>query len=156
MNERNRRIEFLAARWMAARTTDAEEQELRRLLRSGDIPESLRDIAVLFEGFDALSEEQYPDERAGKRPDALAVSRELSRVEVHPLHRRNVWWGVAVAAALAVGIFVCAELLRKPYCYIDGQPVYDREIALQTPAYLDSFAALDATSQIVDELMENM
>lgn len=70
---------------MAARTTDAEEQELRRLLRSGDIPESLRDIAVLFEGFDALSEEQYPDERAGKRPDALAVSRELSRVEVHPL-----------------------------------------------------------------------
>lgn len=107
---------------MAARTTDAEEQELRRLLRSGDIPESLRDIAVLFEGFDALSEEQYPDERAGKRPDALAVSRELSRVEVHPLHRRNVWWGVAVAAALAVGIFVCAELLRKPYCYIDGQP----------------------------------
>lgn len=107
---------------MAAGRPTPRSRSSGRPAAVGDIPESLRDIAVLFEGFDALSEEQYPDERAGKRPDALAVSRELSRVEVHPLHRRNVWWGVAVAAALAVGIFVCAELLRKPYCYIDGQP----------------------------------
>ena len=60
-----------------------------------------------------------------------------------------------MAAAVVAGILVLAGLVREPYCYIDGRPVYDREVALQTTVYLDSFAALDATSQIVDELMEN-
>lgn len=155
MDERNRRIEELAARWMAARTTEAEEQELRHLLRSGEVPESLRDLAVLFEGFGALSRERMPDAGAARLLATDSSCRELSRAEVRPLHRlAAVWWGM-VAAAVAVGIFALAGLVREPYCYIDGRPVYDRETALQTTAYLDSFAALDTTSQIVDQLMEN-
>ena len=154
MDKQNRRIESLAARWMAARTTDAEEQELRRLLRSGEVPESLRDLAVLFEGLGALSGERMPDTDAAGRPAADSSCRELPRAETRPLHRlATVWWGMA--AAVVAGILVLAGLVREPYCYIDGRPVYDREVALQTTAYLDSFAALDATSQIVDELMEN-
>lgn len=154
MDKRNRRIESLAARWMAARTTDAEEQELRRLLRSGEVPESLRDLAALFEGLGALSGERMPDTGAAGRPAADSSCRELPRAEARPLHRlAAVWWGMA--AAVVAGILVLAGLVREPYCYIDGRPVYDREVALQTTAYLDSFAALDATSQIVDELMEN-
>lgn len=154
MDKRNRRIESLAARWMAARTTDAEEQELRHLLRSGEVPGSLRDLAVLFEGLGALSGERMPDTGAAGRPEADSSCRKLPRAEVRPQHRlAAVWWGMA--AAVVAGIFVLAGLVREPYCYIDGQPVYDREVALQTTVYLDSFAALDATSQIVDELMEN-
>ena len=136
---------------MAARTTDAEEQELRRLLRSGEVPESLRDLAALFEGLGALSARPRP--RAAPPPPDSSC-RELPRAEARPLHRlAAVWWGMA--AAVVAGILVLAGLVREPYCYIDGRPVYDREVALQTTAYLDSFAALDATSQIVDELMEN-
>lgn len=154
MDKRNRRIESLAARWMAARATDAEEQELRRLLRSGEVPESLRDLAALFEGLGALSGERMPDTGAAGRPAADSSCRKLPRAETRPLHRlAAVWWGMA--AAVVAGILVLAGLVREPYCYIDGRPVYDREVALQTTAYLDSFAALDATSQIVDELMEN-
>lgn len=145
---------------MAARTTDAEEQELRRLLRSGEVPESLRDLAALFEGLGALSGERMPDTGAAGRPAADSSCRELPRAEtrplrpLRPLHRlAAVWWGMA--AAVVAGILVLAGLVREPYCYIDGRPVYDREVALQTTVYLDSFAALDATSQIVDELMEN-
>lgn len=142
---------------MAARATDAEEQELRRLLRSGEVPESLRDLAALFEGLGALSGERMPDTGAAGRPAADSSSRELPRAEtrpLRPLHRlAAVWWGMA--AAVVAGILVLAGLVREPYCYIDGRPVYDREVALQTTAYLDSFAALDTTSQIVDELMEN-
>ena len=142
---------------MAARTTDAEEQELRRLLRSGEVPESLRDLAALFEGLGALFGERMPDTDAAGRPAADSSCRELRRAEtrpLRPLHRlAAVWWGMA--AAVVAGILVLAGLVREPYCYIDGRPVYDREVALQTTAYLDSFAALDATSQIVDELMEN-
>lgn len=142
---------------MAARATDAEEQELRRLLRSGEVPESLRDLAALFEGLGALSGERMPDTGAAGRPAADSSCRELPRAEtrpLRPLHRlAAVWWGMA--AAVVAGILVLAGLVREPYCYIDGRPVYDREVALQTTAYLDSFAALDTTSQIVDELMEN-
>lgn len=142
---------------MAARATDAEEQELRRLLRSGEVPESLRDLAALFEGLGALSGERMPDTGAAGRPAANSSCRELPRAEtrpLRPLHRlAAVWWGMA--AAVVAGILVLAGLVREPYCYIDGRPVYDREVALQTTAYLDSFAALDTTSQIVDELMEN-
>ena len=59
MNGRHERIERLAARWLAARTTEAEEHELRELLRTEtELPESLRDLAILFEGFGALAGER--------------------------------------------------------------------------------------------------
>ena len=53
------------------------------------------------------------------------------------------------------GIFVCADLLRKPYCYIDGVAVYDAEVAMQTTVYLESFSALEESGRMVDELIEN-
>ena len=52
-------------------------------------------------------------------------------------------------------IFVCADLLRKPYCYIDGVAVYDAEVAMQTTVYLESFSALEESGRMVDELIEN-
>ena len=64
---------------MAARATDAEEQELRRLLRSGEVPESLRDLAALFEGLGALSGERMPDTGAAGRPAADSSCRKLPR-----------------------------------------------------------------------------
>ena len=69
--------------------------------------------------------------------------------------RRRLFWSVAAAAVVALVLFLGAELLRKPYCYIDGKPVYDREIALQTTVYFDSFAILEAPDRLVDELIEN-
>ena len=61
-------IEELAARYFEARTTDAEERELRELSRVGDsgMTEELR---VLFGGLDALAGERMPvlTSRNGKR-----------------------------------------------------------------------------------------
>ena len=53
------------------------------------------------------------------------------------------------------GIFESADLLRKPYCYIDGVAVYDAEVAMQTTVYLESFSALEESGRMVDELIEN-
>ena len=75
MNGRHERIERLAARWLEARTTEAEERELRELLRTEtELPESLRDLAILFEGFGALAGERMPHDGAfapefAARPD---------------------------------------------------------------------------------------
>lgn len=177
MNERRKRIEELAARYFEARTTDAEERELRELSRVGDsgMTEELR---VLFGGLDALAGERMPVERetavgrlsaaeqgaAGERPHVPTGSRSAgrqlrmpgSRMPLRRSVRRFVpWWGVAAVAAVALGAFLCVELLREPYCYIDGRAVYDRETAMRTTAYLGSFAVLESPGRIVDDLLEN-
>ena len=171
MNERRKRIEELAARYFEARTTDAEERELRELSREGDsgMTEELR---VLFGGLDALAGERMLVERetavgrlsAAERPHVPSGSRPAGRQLRMPGSgmplRRSVrrfvpWWGVAAAAAVALGAFLCVELLREPYCYIDGRAVYDRETAMRTTAYLGSFAVLESPGRIVDDLLEN-
>ncbi len=175
MNERRKRIEELAARYFEARTTDAEERELRELSRVGDsgMTEELR---VLFGGLDALAGERMPVERgtavgrlsaaershvpSGSRPAGRQLRMPGSGMPLRRSVRRSVrrfvpWWGVAAAAAVALGAFLCVELLREPYCYIDGRAVYDRETAMRTTAYLGSFAVLESPGRIVDDLLEN-
>ena len=189
MNERHERIERLAERWLEARATDAEERELRELLRTTEgLPESLRELSLLFDGFGALAEERMPRSEApdgewalrsdekplrpfADRPDLPPESDSAAQPDDRTLssgrlsgpssvrnrygRRRRLFWSVAAAAVVALGLFLGAELLRKPYCYIDGKPVYDREIALQTTVYFDSFAILEAPDRLVDELIEN-
>lgn len=139
MNGRQERIERLAERWFAAQATDAEERELREWMwQRADVPESLREVHALLGGLDAL---------AGERSTGCWKP-------------RRVWyrvplWGVAAAAVVALGIFLFADLLRNPYCYIDGVAVYDAEVALQTTVYLESFSALEESGRMVDELIEN-
>ena len=180
-NERLERLERLAERWLAAGATDAEERELREGIRTaGELPEPLRGIRVLLEGFEALAGERMPAAAegdglcrgaAGPVPaPAPALCREDPHVPVPALHRegapqagrlcarsgrRGLRWGLALAAAAAValGLLLGAELLRKPYCYIDGRAVYDREVAMQATVYFEPLAALDTPNRLVDELI---
>lgn len=167
MNERQERIECLAERWFSGLTTDAEERELRELLRrEEDLPESLRDVALLFEGFGALAGECMPSAGTSGRmtsplvdvpqgPDPEPTCLPPERTNARSGRRMRLFWGGAAAAVAAVGLFLGVELLREPYCYIDGKPVYDREVALQATAYLDSFALLEMPDRLVDELIDN-
>ncbi len=181
MNERHERIERLAERWLEARTTEAEERELRELLRTTEeLPESLRELSLLFEGFGELAGEQMPRSEAPDRELTLLSDEKPLRplaegpdrppesmfaghpdVPVRSSDRklfgrqRRLFWSVAAAAVVLLGLFLGAELLRKPYCYIDGKPIYDKEIAMRTTRYFDSFAALEAPDRLVDELIEN-
>ncbi|WP_418981853.1 hypothetical protein [Alistipes sp.] len=133
-------IEALLERYFAAETTPDEERQLRGWFRAAkDLPPDLRYAQTLFAGLEELSEEQMP-RRAG-RPRLRRVLRPV--------------WYVAVAAVVAIGIFVGAELLRKPYCYIDGRAVYDRETALAATAYLDGLSRLDDPARMVDRLLDN-
>lgn len=146
--ERKERIDELLERYFEARTTPAEESELRGLLRDAESADALpAEMRLMLGGLEALSAERMPGtdtERQAPRP-----------VFVRTLMRRiSPWWGVVAAAVVAVGVFLCAGWLREPYCYIDGRPVYDREVAMQTTAYFDSFAALGAPERMVDDLLE--
>lgn len=83
------------------------------------------------------------------------AGRERSRERWKPRRAGRILplWGIA--AAVVIGLFVCADLLRKPYCYIDGVAVYDKEVALQTTVYLESFSAFEESGRMVDELIRN-
>lgn len=175
------RVEGLAARWMAAETTDAEERELRDWFRHATtVPDSLRDMQVLLGGLDALSEERFsrggfsgtdlsgerlagnrlPEEPLfGERRSDMPLSGPEERIsggrKARLFGRMAPFWGFAAAAAVVLGLYLGAELLRKPYCYIDGVAVYDKEVAMQTTVYLESLSALDDTGRMVDELIRN-
>lgn len=140
MNTRRDTIDELLARWTAGRTTDEEERTLRDLLcGTEELPDDLRAARLLFEGLEALAAERMPVHSERPRLRSRAVVR--------------VFWG-AVAAALAAGLFLGAGLLRRPYCYIDGEAVYDRERAMAATHYLDGLSELAGPSQMVDRLIE--
>ena len=180
-NERLERLERLAERWLAAGATDAEERELREGIRTaGELPEPLRGIRVLLEGFEALAGERMPAAAEGdglcrgaagpvpapaSRMEDLRIPAPAFRAEGVPQAenlrslsgrrnlRKGLRWGLSLAAAVALGLLLGAELLRKPYCYIDGRAVYDREVAMQATVYFESLAALDTPNRLVDELI---
>lgn len=137
------RIEELLARYFDAATTDAEECELRDYFRCGEpLPERLRPLRTLFCGLDDLAGERLPQ----KRKPAVRM--------LHLSLRRRLLWGAAAAVA-AAGIVVGALELRKPYCYIDGVAVYDRETAMRTTVYLSGLSELDAPMRMLDDLICN-
>lgn len=146
---KSERLEWLAERWLAAEADEAEERELRDALReAGELPASLRELRVLFDGLEALAEERMPA-AVGKTSQPVAALRRAPRWRVLR------WAAAAVAAAVvAVGIFLGVGRLRTPYCYIDGVAIYDREVAMQATVYFDSFAVLDAPNRLVDQLLE--
>lgn len=132
MKRRQEGIERLVERYFEGLTTEAEERELRDRVRRGEsVPPEL---GVLFAGLDALAGETMPMRR---------------RLSLRPL------WGVAAAAAVVLGVFLCTAWLRKPYCYIDGVAVYDKEVAIETTLYLGHLSALDEPRRLLDELIEN-
>ena len=59
------------------------------------------------------------------------------------------------AAAVVLGVFFYAEYLRKPYCYIDGVAIYDKEAAMQATVYLQGLSDFGDQVRMVDELIIN-
>lgn len=142
MKERKERIEKLLERYFDARTTDDEEAELRAYFQMEDeVDTGLLYARTMFCGMDGLAAERLPAARrpAGNKPAAKRMTLRLC----------------GMAAAVVLGLFLCVEYLRRPYCYIDGVAVYDKEVAMQATVYLQAFSEFSDPGVIVDELIEN-
>lgn len=164
MKEQDERIERLLERYFDARTTEAEERELRDYFRYVDeIPASLRYAWTMFGGLDALAEERYPVEGGAQTGPAVRPAERMRRYETRSAAGRGArggrklrpLWGVAAAAAVVLGVFFYAEYLRKPYCYIDGVAIYDKEAAMQATVYLQGLSDFGDQIRMVDELIIN-
>ena len=113
MKEQDERIERLLERYFDARTTEAEERELRDYFRYVDeIPASLRYARTMFGGLDALAEERYPGEGSVQTGPAVRPAEGMRRYETRSAAGRGArggrklrpLWGVAAAAAVVLGV----------------------------------------------------
>lgn len=164
MKEQDERIEQLLERYFEALTTDDEERELRDYFRYMDeIPASLRYARTMFGGLEELAEERCPGGDRAEDCPAVRPAEGMGRYETIPASGRVAGlgrrlfslWGVAAAAMVVLGLFFYAEYLRKPYCYIDGVAIYDKEVAMQTTVYLQGLSDFGDQVRMVDELIIN-
>ena len=154
MKEQDERIERLLERYFNARTTEAEERELRDYFRYVDeIPASLHYARTMFGGLDALAEERYPGEGSVQTGPAVRPAEGMRRYETRSEAGRGARGGRKLRPLW--GVFFYAEYLRKPYCYIDGVAIYDKEAAMQATVYLQGLSDFGDQVRMVDELIIN-
>lgn len=123
MKEQDERIERLLECYFDARTTEAEERELRDYFRYVDeIPASLRYARTMFGGLDALAEERYPGEGSVQTGPAVRPAEGMRRYETRSAAGRGArggrklrpLWGVAAAAAVVLGVFSMPNICASP------------------------------------------
>lgn len=161
-------MEQLAARWCEATATEAEERELRDLLLGHDaasLPASLRRQRMLFEGLAAWGAEGCPERPGAWDAAPQALRRTAERTAVQPAARhatryrtiqRRIGWGLAAAVAVSAAVTLTTVEWRRPYCYLNGEAIYDRETAVRMTACLRPLTQLEQPMELVNELFATM
>lgn len=161
-------MEQLAARWCEATATEAEERELRDLLLGHDaasLPASLRRQRMLFEGLTAWGAEGCPERPGAWDAAPQALRRTAERTAEQPATRhatryrtiqRRIGWGLAAAVAVSAAVTLTTVEWRRPYCYLNGEAIYDRETAVRMTACLRPLTQLEQPMELVNELFATM
>ena len=139
------RIDQLTERWLDGATTDAEERELQRLVEECGtaLPARLRWLADTFEGYRALAEE--------RNPQPVKRSQHAHRAPLITLKRIATW---SLAAAAVVVAIIGFSIDHEPYCYVNGEAVYDAQLAMNETACLDYLSELDQVMNVLT-ILEN-
>ena len=139
------RIDQLTERWLDGATTYAEERELQRLVKEcgAALPARLGWLADTFEGYRALAEERNP--QPTKRPQRT------HRAPLITLQRIATW---SLAAAAVVVAIIGFSIDHEPYCYVNGEAVYDAQLAMNETACLDYLSELDQVMNVLT-ILEN-
>lgn len=139
------RIDQLTERWLDGATTDAEERELQRLVEECGtaLPARLRWLADTFEGYRALAEE--------RNPQPVKRSQHAHSAPLITLKRIATW---SLAAAAVVVAIIGFSIDHEPYCYVNGEAVYDAQLAMNETACLDYLSELDQVMNVLT-ILEN-
>ena len=139
------RIDQLTERWLDGATTDAEERELQRLVEECGtaLPARLRWLADTFEGYRALAEEC--------NPQPVKRSQHAHRAPLITLKRIATW---SLAAAAVVVAIIGFSIDHEPYCYVNGEAIYDAQLAMNETACLDYLSELDQVMNVLT-ILEN-
>lgn len=137
-NGKEGQIESLLDLWEQGITSSAQEQELRDYFISSEaIPKRWASYKVLFCGFASLSQ------------DKITVSYNSAN------YKRGIFRSVAkylAAAAVVAGIYFSINMLRTPYCYINGKPIRNAELAMQAVGGLSHLSRFDEPIDALERL----
>lgn len=138
------RIDELLERYFNSESTSCEEKRLRDWARESSGREQPSDEAarILLAGFAALAGERMPE----RRRHAPAVPLRRSGI-------RRFAVAAAIAATVTVGAFTTWHILNRPYCYIDGVPVRDKQEAMRMLAYLEPLEQFGRTVELLDRMI---
>lgn len=160
--KRTENLDTLLAHWYAGETTDAEENRLRKYFATDDRPARELSLAqddraidaMLFAGFRELGSERMPE---APSLQSSCSSADSARPAIRPNRRpvRHILWkSTAAAAIITLGILLGLQF-RTPYCYINGEPIYDKETAMAATDCLKSLAALELPERMLEQLLKN-
>ena len=144
----NKSLETLMNSYLQGESSIAEEQLLREYFTSPDakIPDEFLYAKALFGYFNAAAVEKCPPVKRSKSINLLL-------------------WTARIAIPLAAAVVIAFLLLpinsnsdRTAYCYVNGQPVYDREFAESQAelAMLTLSSTLQLQNQAVNNILENL
>ena len=140
----NKRLETLMESYLQGESSIAEEQLLREYFASPDakIPDKFLYAKALFGYFDTAAAENCPPAKRRSR--------------INPLLRvARIALPLAAAVVLAFLLMPTQSGPEKiAYCYINGQPVYDREF-VESQAEL-ALSTLSSTLQLKNHAINNI
>jgi len=96
------------------------------------IPEDLKPYKIIFSGFDSLSTATTSDK-----------------------HSSPKLWKYVIAAAVFIGVVFTAAHFSKPYCYIDGRPIYNLAEAKMAGEDLKDLEKLDEAMSSIENILNN-
>ena len=135
------RIATLLEQWEQGATISTQEQELRDFfIYSKEIPQEWESYKIIFCGFAALSQE-----KASRNYSSLG--RNFGFFKTVTLY--------FAAAVLIAALCLSILLLRRPYCYINGKPIRNAEIAMQATDALSDLSRFDVPVEALKQL-ENL
>ncbi len=148
MKSKTNRIEELAAGYWSATLTPIEEQELREAVAQyeGD-DEQIEALKVMMGSFEQMAQECKPSQ-----PHRVATPRRAKIVRLAASF-------AAVAAMVAVALVTLLEIPHAAqeeleiYCYINGEPITDIEIALEQTKYFEQIKTLDQTIKKFESIL---
>ena len=136
----SKEIKALIEQYFRGQTEDYEEEKIRDFFRkNSDVPEDLKEVSVLFNYF----------QKKGKKTTTISPEEIIHKKHTNLTVKRKKTYTIFALAAtilLLLGLFLFPLKDKNPgkiYAYIDGNPIRDKELAL------------DKTQKIISTVSEN-
>lgn len=125
------RTEALLDKYFDGKSTEAEEMELRQLMLSTDLPENLKESAVLFQFYQSQGEEEVLGDEFDQ---AILAQIDIDKADITPVKSGSDWGlYMRVAASVIVVSAIGFVLMKNPVqmnamkedTYDDPQQAYE-------------------------------
>lgn len=148
------KINTLIQLWLDGNTNASQERELQEYFKSNsEIPTELQPYKIIFCGFNSIKNDTLKNDSVKDFVRDSAVNKNITR------KNKNIFikvLSIAACISLLIGLFFTLKYYTEPYCYIDGKPIRDKSLAMQTTKELSDLNRLDETFAETTEILKDL